>query len=417
MDARAIAFAIPIFFLLIGVELALSRGEARRERFDLHDSIASLSCGIGQQALGFFFKVFQIGAYTWVYDHLRLTTISERSVVAWVVLLFALDLGYYVYHWASHRVNFLWAMHEVHHQSEEYNLTTALRQSWFTSLASWVFYVPLAIAGFPPLMFVLMYTFNTLYQFWIHTRGIGRLGPLEAILNTPSHHRVHHGINPICIDRNYAGIFILWDKLFGTFQREEEEPVYGLVGQLHSFHALWANFEPFVRIYTMARQTKRLRDKIAFWFAPPEWRPADLGGPVTVPETSRAEQVRYRVKAPPGADTYVIVSFVLVTAVLSALLWYEKSLPIGVVIASVGAVIMTLSVWAGLFERRAWAAPLEWIKLALAVGITAWITRPTAVFLPVTGASAAAAIVLALWVSRCRGPVLEAGSSAAEAHS
>jgi len=147
----------------------------------------------------------------------------------------------------------------------------ALRQSWFGPLFSWVFYVPLAIAGFPPVMFLITHTLNTLYQFFIHTRLVGRLGPLEHFMNTPSHHRVHHGINPQYIDKNYAGVFIIWDRLLGTFEPEGVEPVYGLVKPLGSFSPLWANVHRWVEIASLSRQSRRLRDKLWAWLAPPGW--------------------------------------------------------------------------------------------------------------------------------------------------
>jgi alkylglycerol monooxygenase len=302
VDARYIALAVPFFLLLIGVELGVNRRQGDL-RYTFHDAITSIGCGVGQQVLGVFMLAVRVGGYALVYEHLRVATLSPRSPLAWLALLFAVDLGYYAYHRASHRVAFFWATHIVHHQSEEYNLSTALRQSWFTGLTSWLFYLPLAVFGFPPVMYVAMVTLNTLFQFWIHTRAVGRLGWLELVLNTPSHHRVHHGINPKYIDRNYAGVFILWDRLFGTFKAEEEEPVYGTVQPLRSFNPLWANVEHWVELWGRARRTRRLRDKLLVWVTPPEWRSADLGGPVVVPEVSGATRPKYATAAPRGLDT------------------------------------------------------------------------------------------------------------------
>jgi alkylglycerol monooxygenase len=414
VDARAIAFAVPFFFLLIGIEILVNRRRGD-VRYTFHDAVGSLSCGIGQQAIGVFLKVFEIGAYAWVYEHWRVATISHRSPIAWVVMLLGVDLGYFLYHWASHRVNFLWATHSVHHQSEEYNLSTALRQSWFTALTAWVFYVPLAIAGFPPLMFVLMHTFNTLYQFWIHTRAVGRLGWFEAIFNTPSHHRVHHGVDPIYIDKNYAGIFIFWDKLFGTFQREEREPVYGTVKPLASFNPVWANVEPFARLAAMSRRTRRLRDKLLVWVMPPEWMPEDLGGKAVIPEVSRATQRKYDVAAPRGLDAYVAVQFALVTAATMGLLWYEASLPIAEASAIVAAIVVTLVTWSGLFEAKPWAVPLEWARLAGASLLGATLARGTAAFVPLAAGTVIAAIAFGVWASRYRARRLGAPAPSGEA--
>ena len=279
----------------------------------------NLGNGIGEQVIAAFCVPITVGVYATVYAHARVATLSPRSPAAWIALFFAVDLCYYAYHRASHRVNLLWAGHVVHHSSEEYNFSVALRQSWFgQQLTEWVFFLPLALAGFAPSMFVVMLTLNTLYQFFIHTRLVGRLGPLEWVLNTPSHHRVHHGVNPRYVDRNYAGVFIVWDRLFGTFEPEGDEPVYGLVKPLGSFSPLWANVHRWVEIASMSRRTRRLGDKLYAWLAPPEWRPADLGGPVVVPEPER--QGPSLVARPDRArDVRVAVAF---AAVLAASSWF-----------------------------------------------------------------------------------------------
>ncbi|HEX6835889.1 MAG TPA: sterol desaturase family protein [Polyangia bacterium] len=316
MESALIVLAIPVFFGFMGLELWVARRRGRR-LYRFADSIANLGNGIGEQIIQAFCIPITVGVYATVFAHARLYTVSSRSAAAWIVLFFAVDFLYYAYHRASHRVNFLWAGHVVHHSSEEYNFSVALRQSWFgQQLTEWVFFLPLALAGFPPAMFVVTITLNTLYQFFIHTRLVGRLGPLEWILNTPSHHRVHHGINPEYVDRNYAGVFIIWDRLFGTFEPEGAEPVYGLVKPLGSFSPLWANLHRWVEIASMSRKTRRLRDKLYAWIAPPEWRPADLGGVVVVPEPDRDGP---SLVAPPdrARDLRVAVAFALVLAASS----------------------------------------------------------------------------------------------------
>jgi sterol desaturase/sphingolipid hydroxylase (fatty acid hydroxylase superfamily) len=371
MDARAIALAVPLFFIGIGIELAVAR-RRRLAAYAFADSIGSLACGIGQQALAVLaVDGVKIGAYALIHAHLRVTTIAP-SWWSWLVLLFAVDLGYWLYHWASHRVNFFWATHSVHHQSEEYNLSTALRQSWFSSLTSWIFYAPIAIAGFPTAMFVAMTTINTLYQFWIHTRLVGRLGVLEWFLNTPSHHRVHHGTDPRYLDKNYAGIFIIWDKLFGTFTPERGEPVYGTVKPLASWNALWANLEPFERLLHMSRHARRWRDKLFVWLAPPEWRPADLGGPVVPPEVDRATQAKYETRVTRATGLYVSAWFAVVAGVLSLALWYGDHLSLTVRAAITAWVIATLAVWGGLLEERRWAVAVECARLASSVAVASY---------------------------------------------
>jgi hypothetical protein len=235
----------------------------------------------------------------------------------------------------------LWAGHAVHHQSEEYNLTTALRQSWLEATMAWPFYLPLALLGFPPVMFVLASTFNSLYQFWIHTRTIGKLRPIEGVLNTPSSHRVHHGIDPEYIDKNYAGMFTIFDRVYGTYKAEEREPTFGTVKPLASFNPLWANLEGWARIFGIARRTSRIRDKLYAFIAPPEWLPQDLGGVQTVPPVDHATYTKYSVtRALSIALTiWILVSLVSLAAIVERKRWGRSSealrLVFGVAIAVV----------------------------------------------------------------------------------
>ena len=328
---------MPFFFLLMGIELwiasrrraaAKARGEKPTEAlFGFADTITSLSCGVGQQVLAILFVTgIATAAYTLIYEKARIYTVAPTtvagSIAAWVAIIVLVDLGYYAYHRASHRINFFWATHVVHHQSEEYNLGTALRQSWFTGITSWIFYAPLAFLGFSPTMFLISLTANTLYQFWIHTRLVGKLGAFEWVFNTPSHHRVHHGIDPEYIDKNYAGIFIFWDKLFGTFIEEDREPAYGTVKPLASFNPFWANIEGFARIADMSIHTRRFADKLFAWVAPPEWRPEDLGGIVTVPEVDHETRVKFSRRVSRSVKKLVFVYFALLTGGASVLLWF-----------------------------------------------------------------------------------------------
>ena len=399
MDARLISLSVPFFFFLMALELVALRKKPDL-RYRLADSISSLSNGVGQQVLGAFLHVIPVAAYAFLYSRYRVTTLPADPLV-WVALVLGVDLGYWTYHWASHRVNFLWATHAVHHQSEEYNLSTALRQSWFTAAISWVFYAPLAILGFQPEMFMTVYTLDILYQFWIHTRAVGKLGPLEWILNTPSHHRVHHGIDPKYIDKNYAGIFIIWDRLFRTFRVEDTEPVYGVVKPLSSWNPFWANVEPWVKLWEMSRDTRRLRDKLYVWIAPPEWRPADLGGPVTIPEVSRATQHRYDTRSPRVVNAYILLSFGIASGATTALMRVSPSLSWGENGAVVALILASLAVWAGLEERKGWAVPLEIAKLAGAAALGAWFLRGHELRVIGTAASVAVAVALAVWVVAC----------------
>jgi alkylglycerol monooxygenase len=306
----------------------------------------------------------QFGGYVWLHRHAALLSIPPGSVAAWVAVMLGVDFLYYWFHRSSHRVGVMWAAHAVHHQSEEYNLSVALRQSWLQGLMEAPFYWPLAVIGFPPTMFGAALLFDALYQFWIHTRAIGKLGPLEWMLNTPSHHRVHHATNPKYIDKNYAGIFIVWDRMFGTFHVEEEEPVYGTVKPVASWNPLWANIAVWTELWRRCASAPRLLDKVRGWFMPPEWRPRELGGNVVIPETSRATQRKYDAAGTRGARIYVLSNMaLLVVATIALLVARVGELRLAL---ACGLIVLTLVVWGGLLERRRWAVGLEIARVALA---------------------------------------------------
>ena len=274
-----VVLSIPIFFALIGLEVAWDQWRGRG-LYRLGDSLANIGCGIMDQSSGLFLKVLTVGAYTAVFFSFTAWRPWELSGhwAVWVAAFVLADFSYYWAHRLSHEVNILWIGHQVHHQSEDYNLVVALRQSVLQKvLLMWVYW-PLAIIGFPPEMFLTSMAINLLYQFWIHTELIDRLGPLEWVLNTPSHHRVHHGRNPEYIDRNHAGVFIVWDRMFGTFQQELIKPTYGVTRPTESFNPVQAQWKPVVDLWTDVRSILGWRDRLRFLLAPPGWYPESAGG-------------------------------------------------------------------------------------------------------------------------------------------
>lgn len=196
---------------------------------------------------------------------------NTQSIFSWLLLWIGVDFFYYWYHRVSHRNSFFWIGHSVHHQSEHFNLSVALRQGYFQTLTSWVFYLPLALIGFPTWMFVIVASVNTIYQFWIHTESIRKMGWFEKIFNTPSHHRVHHGKNPQYIDKNYAGSLIIWDKLFGTFEPEEAPADYGVTEPLDSWNPFYANIKVVKDILYYGKGLKSKWGVLRAFFMPPEW--------------------------------------------------------------------------------------------------------------------------------------------------
>lgn len=268
---NVVQYAVPGFVLLIIIEMIWARRNAP-EKYEPRDTLSSLLFGTGSTAIGGLTAVAAAGIALQAYDF-RLTTIP----ITWwaIVLCFVLDdLAYYIFHRAAHRVRWFWASHVNHHSSQHYNLSTALRQTWTGFFAAgFIFRLPLAFIGFHPAMLLFCGALNLIYQFWIHTEAIGHFPRwFEAVMNTPSHHRVHHAVNPRYLDRNYAGTFIVWDKMFGTFTPEvEDEPVrYGIVKQLGSFNLLWGVFHEWVGIVQDVWRAP-FKAKLGYLFGPPGW--------------------------------------------------------------------------------------------------------------------------------------------------
>jgi alkylglycerol monooxygenase len=395
MPVNYIVLAIPVFFALIGLELLVAR-LLERDDYTLADSMNDLSCGIVQQLVEVFAKTALFAGYVFLYGAVRLFEIPLTSVAAWIACFLGVDLAYYWFHRTSHRVNAVWATHVVHHQSEEYNLAVALRQGAFQGWFSWVFYLPLAVLGFPPLMFLTLSAFDTLYQFWIHTRVIGKLGPLEWVLNTPSHHRVHHACNPKYIDRNYAGALIVWDRMFGSFKEEQDEPVYGITKPLHSWNPVWANLHVWVDLFGKARRTARIADRLRLFVRPPGWQPADLGGFEPPPEVDRATYRKFAVALPSRLKAYVFAQFVLSLAGVNALLFGQKDLAPWLLALGATVAVLSLVAVGGLLEGKSWAVKLEWARLA-ALPLVGWLLTGS---LAVAALATLAALLSVVWLSR-----------------
>ena len=271
-------WAIPAFIVLLVVEAIVSTFDVFEDRdlFATKDTFASLAMGVGNVLVSLGAKAIVLGAFWLLYD---LTGFFKADLLpslwwVWALLFLADDFSYYWFHRIAHEVRFFWASHVVHHSSEHYNLSTALRQTWTGTLTgSFVFWLWLPVLGFHPVMVMTMQSISLLYQFWIHTETIGRLpAPVEAIFNTPSHHRVHHGSDVKYLDRNHAGVLIIWDRLFGTFQPEEERPTYGLVTQLETYNPFRIAFHEWADLWRDATQPGlSLRERLGYVFGPPGW--------------------------------------------------------------------------------------------------------------------------------------------------
>jgi alkylglycerol monooxygenase len=376
VEERYLALAVPFFVVSIAGEALVSWRLGKRF-YRLHDGIASLGCGIGQTLLGFWLNVVVVTVFAFV-GSFAPWQLPGDSALVWIASLIGVDFFHYWFHRSSHRVSFLWAGHAVHHQSEDYNLTTALRQSWLEPLMSLPFYLPLALLGVPLGVFVATHTLQTLYQYWIHTRLIGKLGAAERVLNTPSNHRVHHAINPEYIDKNYAGIFILWDRLFGTYTPERAEPAYGVVKPLGSFDPFRANLAEWARIAAMSYASGTRREALYAFIAPPEWRPRSLGGSAEVPPLDPSRRL-FDTRPGAAVDRYVAVQFALVLLSTGALLARAASLGPTWRTASILWLLLALGTFGGLLHVERWAWPVEKLRVALAPLLLGGIFGPPGV--------------------------------------
>lgn len=268
MEIDLIHWAIPVFILLLLVEIIINSYD-HRDLYETKDTFSSLAMGMGNVIIGVWGKVLVFGTYFLIYK-LRLFNLGWEWYI-WVLAFFADDLSYYWFHRKSHEIRFFWASHVVHHSSQKYNLSTALRQTWTGNLTgAFLFWIWMPFLGFHPLIVMTMQAISLIYQFWIHTETINKLPrAIEFLFNTPSHHRVHHGSNPEYIDKNHAGILIIWDRIFGTFQPELFRPTYGLTKNINNYNPVYIAFHEWGDIWRDVRDSKSLQEAFLYTFGPP----------------------------------------------------------------------------------------------------------------------------------------------------
>lgn len=272
-----VGYAIPVFVLFIGIELVALRffdDEHDSRGYGGRDTGASLSMGLGSIVMSLGFRTAALLAYTALWVYAAPWHLPAHAWWTWVLLLGAVDVLWYTYHRIAHRVRIVWAAHQAHHSSEYFNFSTALRQKW-NQWFEVLIWVPLPLLGFPPWLIYVAFSVNLIYQFFTHTESIGKLPrPIEFVFNTPSHHRVHHARDPEYLDRNYGGILILWDRLFGTFQAELHRPTYGLTKPVHTYNIVTLQFHEYAAIVRDVRRATTWRDRLGLVFGPPGWRPS-----------------------------------------------------------------------------------------------------------------------------------------------
>lgn len=271
MQPAILFYAIPFFVLLLSIEAWFSYRE-NKDLYEKKDTWSSLALGIGNVLSGFVTKAVIFGLFTILFEY-RIFTLDSSNWWFWILLLFADDFSYYCFHCISHRVNWFWASHVVHHSSQRYNLAAALRQTWTgNATGSFLFWAWMPLVGFHPLLVLLMQQVSLIYQFWIHTETIQKMpGWFELIFNTPSHHRVHHGSDLKYLDKNHAGILIIWDRLFGTFKNEEERPHYGLTRNVNTFNPFSVAFSEWKHLYKKIVASRSVKEAFKYLIKPPGW--------------------------------------------------------------------------------------------------------------------------------------------------
>ncbi|MFV0677977.1 lysoplasmalogenase family protein [Variovorax sp. tm] len=392
---QIIVLATPVFFLLMGIEFAVGRARARRgtgqDTYRLADAINSVGLGMLSQVSAVLTGLLRIGIYTAVYSAISLFPQEAArqfwtTWYGWLLALVFYDFCYYWLHRMGHESAVLWAAHVVHHQSQHYNLSTALRQTSSGALLGWIFYLPMAVAGVPPLVFGVVALVDLLYQFWVHTEQVGRLGWFDRWFCSPSNHRVHHAVNDKYLDRNYGGVLIVWDRIFGTFREEDERCVYGTRGGLRSWDPLWANAEVYWALAKDSWHARSWADKLRVWLKPPGWRPADVAARFPKPAFDIAKVTRYEPAVSAGVQWFAGIQFLLLVGCAVVFLWFSDLMPLSH--AAVWLATLTAMLWAigGVLQGRLTvtevllieAAALATASAALGIGWLHHVFKPLA---------------------------------------
>jgi len=355
------ALLVPVFFLLMGVEALIARRQGLRA-YVLPDTLSNLSCGMGQVLLGIFTGGFLLALYDGFQATFGLIRWAEGSWVPYALALVGVDFCYYCYHRGSHAVAGLWTIHAVHHQSEEMNISVALRQPWISDISALLFFWPLPLLGVPKEAFFLAVGCLSLYEALMHSRLTKRTGLWGRIFNTPTFHRLHHARDPEYLDRNFGSTLIIWDRLFGTWVPETRSPSYGTPRALASWNPLWAQFQPFVEMVRRTRRARSLSEAAKMWLMPPGWRaPGEQEAPEPPARPPR--------EVPGWLAAYGVLQFLLLTIIGCALQWLGG----GVGLAG-SAMIVVLVLWGtgtmgALFESKPWAVRLELLRLGVSAAV------------------------------------------------
>jgi alkylglycerol monooxygenase len=383
------AFAIPAFFLFVGLEYFVANRQRRENLFKFDSSIANFCIGVAERLLNLFLTASFYGVFYYIYEHYAWWPIPNTWWI-WVILILATDLVWYWYHRLGHEINILWAAHIVHHQSEEFNYTVSARITTFQAVIRNVFWCLLPLAGFHPSMVIVTLVIHGAYSFFTHTQIVRKLGWLEYIFITPSHHRVHHASNEKYLNKNYGDLFVFWDKIFGTFQKEEDEveTVYGLTHPINSYSFMWQHFHYYLEMWYAMRHTPGIRNKLKIMFGSPETLDQNIRPElekVYLPHKSRPRSsMHYR--------QYVTIQFVAVIVFTFVVSLFFFQLNLIDKAAALIVIFVTIINCSALLEQRTWMYYLEHIRLlTVCAYISYWLEQPEWLWL------AAILAVISLW--------------------
>jgi alkylglycerol monooxygenase len=370
--SQVIVLATPVFLLLIAIEFAWGHAKGRNT-YRLNDAVSSIGLGMLSQVSAVFTSLFRIGIYTAIYSSVALYPNAEfwNTWYGWLIALVFYDFCYYWLHRAGHESAVFWAAHVVHHQSQDYNLSTALRQTSSGALLGWIFYVPMAVAGVPPLIFGIVALIDLLYQFWVHTEHVPRLGWFDRWFCSPSNHRVHHAVNDRYLDKNYGGILIVWDRIFGSFREEDEKCIYGTRAPLDSWDPLWANAEVYWALGKESWHARNWGDKLRVWFKPPGWRPADVAArfPKDAFDITRVQ--RFHPPVSRGVAVLGGAQFLLLLVGVAWFLWHADAMAPGPSLVWLAALGTGLWAVGGLLQGRLSVLQVLLIEAAVLATATA----------------------------------------------
>lgn len=372
---KIIVYALPVFMVLMACEFAYGV-LTRKNTYRLSDTLSSLSQGLMSQLVAGVTQLFQIGLYTLTFRRVALFGHSPiwHTWYGWVAAVLLFDFCDYWLHRMGHENALMWAAHVVHHQSQHFNLSTALRQESTVALLGWPFYLPMAILGVEPQQFVVAGLVVLLYQFWIHTEHIGKLGWFDRVFSSPSNHRVHHAVNDAYLDKNYGGMLVIWDRMFGTFKEEDEPCVYGTRTPLKSWNPLWAVGRGYADIAALVARTRRWPDKLRLLWKPPGWLPDELQ-PKKEPYDLQAAAHRYDPPLSLGGRLFGVSQILLLAAGTGGYLWFAESLSYGETLLVVAPMLGGLWALGMLLNGRLTVAGMWLVNLTIGAGALAtWLS-------------------------------------------